>query len=77
MNVLHFQQLGQPKNIQEILDWENDVDEDDTDDSDNDSEDTDGEAKITNIDDLLVSDEDDEDSEEPIADDFCEDSIGR
>jgi hypothetical protein len=69
MTVLHLQRFGQPKNIESILDWENDVD--------NDTEDTDNDAKVTTIDDLLVSDEDDEDSEEPIADDFCEDFIGR
>jgi hypothetical protein len=84
MTVLHLQRFGQPKNIESILDWENDVDNDDvedtdTDDSDvdNDTEDTDNDAKVTTIDDLLVSDEDDEDYEEPIADDFCEDFIGR
>jgi hypothetical protein len=72
MIVLHFQQFGQPKKIQSILDWEND-NEGDTD-SDSDNDDTDSDAKVTNIDDLLVSDEDDE---EPIADDFCQDFIGK
>jgi hypothetical protein len=61
MSILNFQQ-NVPKSLKDIFDWQ-DADEDETDDSDdrdNDNEDTDGGDKVTNIDHLLVSDEDDE-----------------
>jgi hypothetical protein len=46
MTVLHFQQFGQPKNIQDILDWENDVDDTDDSDDNTDTDDTDNDAKV-------------------------------
>jgi hypothetical protein len=41
--IVHFQELGQPKHINDILDWENqvdDVDQEDTDSSDSDDADS-------------------------------------
>ena len=82
MKILNLQELGQPKNIEEILDWQdddNDNDVDTTDDSDNDESDTDGaDAKVTTIDDLVDGDEVDPDSAEPEPDDFdyCQAFIG-
>jgi hypothetical protein len=77
VKILYYQQLGQPKNIQSILDWENDADEDveDTDDSDDNTDEvTDGgDAKVQTIDDLVDQDESDPDSDKPDPGDYCED----
>ena len=78
MKIKYFQQLGQFKNINDILepDWqdENDTDESDADDN---TEDTDGGQKITTIDDLVGNAEVDPDSDQPDPDDFCDDCCGK
>jgi hypothetical protein len=75
--IRYFQQLGQFKNINQMLDPDWRDEDNDVDTTDNSDDDTDSDNKIQTVDDLVDNSEVDPD-DEPDDDDLCiQDFVGR